>query len=525
MVSGEAMLGERGRLLDEQAQATRRTREALAISRTWTRVVVVANRAPFSHRRQAGGEVVVTRSASGLVTALEPLIEACSGTWVAHGSGDGDPIVVDANGRLNVPPANPRYQLRYVWLSEAEHQGYYDGFANEGLWPLCHLADEQPSFRARDFLQYRVANARFAAAASEEAAGVKPLVLVQDYHFALAPRMLRARKPVSTIVGFWHIPWPDPRVLQTCPWASELIDGLLGSDLLGFQTVEDCSNFLSAAESLIDSEVDHERRMVRHGSRLTHVRAYPVGVQWANRSVRSTQPSTECRRQICQQFGLPADARVVVGIDRLDYTKGIPEKISAVQSLLERQPELVGRFAFIQVAEPSRSALPAYQRLRTRVLEAQDRVNARFGTPVQPIRVLERHHDLLEVFRLYRAADVCYVGSLQDGMNLVAKEFVCARDDRRGVLVLSRFAGAAQQLEGALLINPYDRDQAAAVLARALAMAPGEQSRRMKQLRTTVAAFDASWWAHRLMHDAKSLEPRVTHPEFNRRLIGELASA
>lgn len=490
----------------EHRHAARRKREALEISRGWTRVVVVANRAPFSHVVDDRGAVSVTRSASGLVTALEPLVEACSGTWVAHGSGNADPHVVDARSGLRVPPANPRYRLRFVWLPEAMHRGYYQGFANEGLWPLCHLTDEPPVFRLDDFRNYQAANLRFAAAASAEAAGGAALFLVQDYHFALAPRMLRDRIASGTIVSFWHIPWPPARALHTCRWASEILDGLLGSDIIGFQTKNDCANVLDAVESLPGAVVDYARQSVRYRGRVTHVRAYPVGVEWANRAVRATQPSGDCRREIVRQFGLPADVKLAVGVDRLDYTKGIPEKILAVERLLETKPELVGRFALLQVAEPSRTVLPAYQRLKTRLAELRDRINARFGTQaVQPVRLLEWHHDALAVYRLYRAADVCYVGSVHDGMNLVAKEFVCARDDRRGVLVLSAFAGAASQLDSALIVNPYDTDQSAAALARALTMPPDEQSSRMKRLRTTVATFDASWWAHALMHDAKSL--------------------
>jgi trehalose 6-phosphate synthase len=470
----------------------------------WSRVIVLANRAPFRHERATDGRVVVKRSASGLVTALEPLIESYSGIWVAHGAGNADTAVVDDRGGLNVPPASPQYRLRYVWLPDDEHQGYYYGFANEGLWPLCHAVDVQPVFRPDDFRMYRAANTRFAAAVAEEAGGGSPLVLVQDYHFALAPRALRQRLPWSTVVAFWHIPWPRPRMFRTCPWARELLEGLLGSNIVGLQTEDDCMNFLGCVESILHADVDLLQNTVTYRGHSTNVRAYPVGVAWANQVVRTTPPSSACRERVGRDLQLPSRVQLGVGIDRLDYTKGINEKFLAIERLFELRPEVRGHFVFVQVAEPSRDCLPAYRAARTQLIDTSERVNSRFGTSsYRPIQLLEAHHEPDEVYRFYRAADLCYVASLHDGMNLVAKEFVCARDDERGVLVLSQFAGAAQQLRGALLVNPSDVDRSAGVLADALGMSIAEQSKRMRLLRANVATFDASWWAQQLIHDAK----------------------
>jgi trehalose 6-phosphate synthase len=473
-----------------------------------TGLIVLANRAPLTVTRPADGRLSTKRSASGLVTALEPLLARHGGTWVAHGAAQDGHGCVDHRDGLGVPPANPRYRLRYVRLPDAEHSGYYYGFANEGLWPLCHTVGVRPIFRSHDFRMYHRANARFAAAVVEESENSSPLVLVQDYHFALAPRMLRRRMPSSRIVAFWHIPWPAPDIFGVCPWATALLDGLLASDIVGLQTPDDCLHFLDAVERHLDAVVDREEGEVTWCGHTTRVRAYPVGVDWSNPIVAATPPPAVCRQRVLGDLGLPPTVRLAVGVDRLDYTKGINEKFLAVERLLENEPMLRGRFVFVQVAEPSRDCLPAYRAARAEIVATSQRINARFAG-CTPIVLLESHHDPAEVYRLYRAADVCYVGSLQDGMNLVAKEFVCARSDRRGVLVLSRFAGAAQQLSDALIVDPRDIDRSAAALAAALAMPEREQSRRMRQLRANVAAFDSRWWAEQLLRDSRQAAATV----------------
>jgi trehalose 6-phosphate synthase len=467
-------------------------------------IIVLANRAPLTVNRTAAGQLSERRSASGLVTALEPLVARCSGTWVAHGAATDGHGCVDRRDGLHVPLANPRYRLRYVRLPEPEHRGYYNGFANEGLWPLCHAVGVAPVFRSDDFRMYHRANARFAAAVADEADESSPFVLVQDYHFALAPRMLRRRLPQSTIVSFWHIPWPAARVLAACPWRSALLDGLLASDSVGLQTPDDCQKFLDAVDAyLVDAEVNRDEGEVTFRGHTTRVRAYPVGIEWANPTVAALPPRDVCRQRVLRDLRLPEDVRLGVGVDRLDYTKGINEKFLAVERLLEREPAQRGQFVLVQIAEPSRECLPAYRAARAEIAASRQRINARFGSRrYRPIVLLEGHHEPPEVYRLYRAADICYVGSLHDGMNLVAKEFVSARADLLGVLVLSRFAGAAQQLRDAVLVDPYAIDRAADALAMALRMPEAEQARRMRQLRANVAAFDSHWWAEQLLGDA-----------------------
>ena len=499
------MFGQRD-VTDRVFRSIRRPQAPPNPSYTGAPVVVLANRAPFRHERGTDGRVSVHRSGSGLVTAVEPLVKACSGVWVAHAAGNADVNGVDDRGRRNVPPANPAYRLRYVPVTGDEHRGYYYGFANEGLWPLCHHVHVQPIFRTRDFHNYRVVNRRFAAAVCDEITGDAPVVFVNDYHFALVPRMIRHHRPRNTIVAFWHIPWPHRQILRICPWRRELLEGLLGADIIGFQTPEDCTNFLETVEDMLDCDVDPERSVVTHDGHTTLVRAYPVGVEWENPVVRTAPPIDVCRDRVRRDLGVDSHVQLGVGIDRLDYTKGIDEKFLAIERLLETHTEFTGRFVFVQVAEPSRECLPAYEAARRQLLKTSERVNHRFGTEgYRPIILLERHHDPTEVHRLYRSADLCYVNSLHDGMNLVAKEFVCARDDDRGVLVLSQFTGASRQLTAALSVNPYALDESAQTLARALRMPYSEQTARMRQMRNVVAEFDSHWWARRILEDATAL--------------------
>jgi trehalose 6-phosphate synthase len=485
---------------------TDRLRACLDESWRGDRIIVLSNREPFRHERTPDGSITIRRSASGLVTALEPLVQACSGVWVAHGAGSADRAVVDRRDGLGVPPANPQYRLRRVWLDEQEQQGYYHGFANEALWPLCHRAHVRPVFRSGDFNTYRTVNARFADAVCEEAEGDSPLVLVQDYHFALAPQLVHERLPRSTIIAFWHIPWPHSRDFEICPWAPELLKGLLGSSIVGFQTPPDCRNFIDTVESVLAAQVDRENNVISYAGRQTMVRAYPVSVECPNRWTAQAATIETCRQAVCRELDLEPNVRLCVGVDRMDYTKGIEEKFLAVERLLEWRPELRRRFVFVQLAEPSRVSLPAYRDLRLRLLTTAERINLRFGAGTyHPIVLLESHYEPEEVYRLLRAADLCYVGSLHDGMNLVAKEFVSARDDERGVLILSRFTGAARQLAGALIVNPYAIDDSAHVLMQALNMPDQEQSRRMRSMRSMVAEFSTYWWAGQLLQDASRL--------------------
>jgi trehalose 6-phosphate synthase len=472
-------------------------------------VIVVANREPYIHERAPDGSIRVVNPASGLVTALEPVMRACSGTWVAHGSGSADRETVDRDDRVRVPPGEEAYTLRRVWLSPEEERGYYYGFANEGLWPLCHVAHTRPDFRAGDWEQYRRVNARFADVVAEEASGPDPVVLVQDYHFALLPRMLRDRLPRATVLTFWHIPWPSAERFGICPWEREVLDGLLGSSIVGFHTQAHCNNFIESVDRYLESRIDRERQAIVMGGRETLVRSYPISIEWPSRWTEGLPDARSCREEVRRELGIPAGALLGVGVDRLDYTKGIVERLQAVERLLDRFPEYRGRFFFAQMAAPSRMLIETYRRLNDDVERVAAAINARFGGEGPgPILLMLRHHEPRDIFRAYRAADVCYVSSLHDGMNLVAKEFVSARDDLRGVLVLSRFTGAARELAEALVVNPYDLEEASSALAAALAMSPEEQEQRMRALRTMVAEFNVYRWAGRMLLDATRLRQR-----------------
>jgi trehalose 6-phosphate synthase len=470
------------------------------------RIVIVANREPYIHDRAPDGSVRVLHPASGLVTALEPVMRACSGTWIAHGSGTADRDNVDRRDRVRVPPGEESYAIRRVWLTKEEELGYYYGFANEGLWPLCHIAHARPEFRANDWLQYERVNRRFADAVCEEVEGPDPVVLVQDYHFALAPRMIRERLPRATIITFWHVPWPNAERFGICPWEREILEGLLGSSILGFHTQQHCNNFVEAVDRYLESRIDRERQAVIQGGRECLVRSYPIAIDWPNRWTASAPPATECRRSVFEELGLAPDALLGVGVDRLDYTKGIEERLLAVERALERFPRLQGRFTFAQLAAPSRTLIERYRALDERVGALAARINERFSSGTyRPVALLRAHHEPPTIFRYLRAADVCYVSSLHDGMNLVAKEFVAARDDERGVLVLSRFTGAARELTEALVVNPYDLEQASAALATALSMPASEQAERMRAMRRLVAEFNVYRWAGRMLADAGRL--------------------
>ena len=412
-----------------------------------------------------------------------------------------------------MPPDHPRYRLRRIWLSEEEEREYYDGAANSALWPLCHRAHVQPVFRAGDFETYRTVNARFATAAVQEASDPNAAILVQDYHFALAPEMIRAVRPSSAIATFWHIPWPQWQTFATCPWRYELLRGLLGSNLIGFQTAADCLNFVESAERILGAHIDLANGAVSYAGRRVVIRDYPASIAWPG--LWHEEPAADaCRARMRRELRLADDARLGVGVDRLDFTKGIEEKFLAIERLFEMQPELVGQFTFLQLAEPSRGRLAAYRATRARLLQTYDRINRRFSTSsYQPLVLVEGHHTRAVVGRSFRAADLCFVNSLHDGMNLVAKEFVAAREDEAGVLVLSEFAGAANELWDALLVNPYDIDATARALVTALAMPREQQRERMRRMRETVASHDARHWAELLLNDlVEQRLPRETAP-------------
>jgi trehalose-6-phosphate synthase len=499
----------------ESAEKEARLREAA--ESTWTaerlavhvrsklnasRLFVVSNREPYMHSRE-GKALKVVIPASGLVTALEPILRACEGTWIAHGSGDADREAVDQHDRLAVPPDDPKYTLRRVWLSKEEEQGYYYGFANEGLWPLCHIAHARPLFRESDWQHYKEVNQKFAKAVLEEMAGMKePALLIQDYHFALLPKLIKKERPDARVAIFWHIPWPNPEAFGICPWQSELLDGLLGADLVGFHIQSHCDNFLETVNRTVESRVEWERFAANREGHLTVVRPFPISVapelEYADET-RNWRVASAEREALLKDIGVDA-MYLAVGVDRVDYTKGILERFLAVERFLERYPRYQGQFTFIQIGAPSRTHIKRYHDFMAEVEAEAERINWRFrSNHWEPIVFRKRHHSHEEIARFYRAADLCLVTSLHDGMNLVAKEFVSCRHDEGGVLILSRFTGASRELRDALVVNPYDMEQMSEAIRFGLEMDSKERKIRMRRMRETVRDQNIYRWAGTLI--------------------------
>jgi trehalose 6-phosphate synthase len=488
-----------------------------------TRLIVVANREPYIHvrrRRTARGlwnwlrgrteleAVEWTRPASGLVTALDPVMRAHGGTWIAHGSGSADRETADSFGRLRVPPDRPSYTLRRIWLSPDEEQGYYYGCANNALWPLCHIAYARPQFDDADWHQYVRVNRRFADAVVEEVGDDRAVVFVQDYHFALLPRFIKEARPDVTVCQFWHIPWPNREAFRVCPWKEDILHGLLGNDLLGFHVQYHCNNFLDTVDRALESRVDYEHFAAWRGGRPTYVRPFPISIDpslWRG-PTRAADLAVESRN-VRKALGLNGE-KLIFGVDRLDYTKGIPDRLKAFGRLLDRHPEWRGRVTFVQVGAPSREHLKTYQNLMTEVQHCVDEINAKYRSDGWlPIIYRPRHHQPDQVAQIYRAADVCVVSSLHDGMNLVAKEFIAARQDDHGVLMLSEFTGAARELDHAVHVNPYAVDSFADAYHFSLLMPADEQRRRMRALRERVGSHTVFDWASALLLAACRMEP------------------
>jgi len=479
------------------------------------RLFVVSNREPYMHTKE-GKSLRVLIPASGLVTALAPILRACDGTWVAHGSGDADREAVDKHDRLRVPPNDPKYTLRRVWLSKEEEEGYYYGFSNEGLWPLCHIAHTRPLFRATDWQHYLEVNQRFADAVLEEMADTKqPVLLIQDYHFALLPQLIKRKRPDVRVAIFWHIPWPNPEAFGICPWQRELLEGLLGADLIGFHIQSHCDNFLETVNRALESRVEWERFAVNREGHLTVVRPFPISVAPAEQPTRSPDSRSASvahsasmeRDALFKELGVEA-IYMGIGVDRVDYTKGILERFLGIERFLDRYPRYRNKFTFVQIGAPSRTHIRRYHDFLSEVETEAERINWRFQTDSwKPIVFLKRHHSHDEISRYYRAADLCLVTSLHDGMNLVAKEFVACRHDEDGVLTLSRFTGACRELRDALVVNPYDIEEMSEAIRFSLEMEPKERRERMQRMRRIVKEQNIYRWAGNLIAELCEVRP------------------
>lgn len=460
------------------------------------RFIVVSNREPYMHVRH-GRQIECIEPASGLITALDPLLRACGGLWVAHGGGNADRDTVDSKNIIRVPPDNPQYDLKRVWLTNEEEEGYYYGFSNEGLWPLCHIAHTRPLFRIDDWARYQEVNLKFARTLGEEING-EAYIFIQDYHFSILPRLIKERHPNAKIALFWHIPWPNPEAFGICPWKREIIHGMLGADIIGFHTQFHCNNFLETVDRTLECRTDWEHFSTTRMGHTTFVKPFPISVDFVPQTFEKEMPTKE---EIFKNLGVKA-AILGVGVDRVDYTKGIPERFRAVERLLEKNPEYRGMFTFVQIGAPSREHIKRYHDFLAEVEAEADRINWKFQAKGwKPIIFLKKHFSHAEIEPYYRGADVCIVSSLHDGMNLVAKEFIVSREDEQGVLVLSTLTGAARELRDALLVNPYDIEQMADMIKIAVEMDTEDQKLRMIRMRNVVRENNIYKWAADIISD------------------------
>jgi len=469
------------------------------------KLYLVSNREPYMHEKDGPGIRCIV-PAGGLVTALDPVMRVCDGLWIAHGSGDADRETVDENNKIRVPPGEPAYTLKRVWLTREEEDGYYYGFANEGLWPLCHITHNRPAFRLEDWNHYRKVNEKFADALLAEIAGEEfPMVLVQDYHLALLPALIKEKRSDAKVAIFWHIPWPNPEAYGICPWRQEILQGMLGSDIIGFHIQFHCNNFLETVDRFLESKIDWEQFSVTRAGRSTLIKPFPISVSAGEAPVKGSSVERPAKEDLLRRIGVRTEY-LGVGVDRIDYTKGIPERFRAIERFFEKYPEYLERFTFVELGAPSRIHIRKYRDLMTEIEETVEKVNWRYRTKTwAPIVFLKAHHTHEAIDPWYKASDLCMVTSLHDGMNLVAKEFVAAREDEDGVLILSQFTGASRELKDALIVNPYDIEQMADAICLSLRMEPADRSGRMRRMRTNVREYNIYRWAGKLIAELARL--------------------
>lgn len=467
--------------------------------------VSVSNREPYIHSF-SGHDIAWHIPASGLTVALDPVMQSCGGIWVAQGSGDADREVVDEFNKVRVPPDKPRYCLKRVWLSKEEEQGYYHGFSNEALWPLCHIVYNMPIFEESHWETYKKVNEIFAQNVLDEIGNKKAFVFIQDYHLALLSQAIKRRSPESITAQFWHIPWPNPEVFRICPWQEEILHGLLGNDLMGFHINYHCNNFLDTVDRAIEARIDRSNYEVTTAGKKTAVRHFPISVDFEKISNDAQTKDVEAEiTRLKAKLGLD-DEIVGIGIDRVDYTKGIPNRLRAIDRLLEKYPQYQRRLVFIQAGVPSRIQIPAYRVLKETIDNLVEEINWKYAFGRwKPIITLLDDEPQLTLLAMRRMGNFCIVSSLHDGMNLVAKEYVASRFDEDGVLILSRFTGSARELEDALLINPYATDDFAETIKNAIEMPKSERRKRMRKMRQEVCENNIYKWAADIISELAAL--------------------
>ncbi|HET9440784.1 MAG TPA: trehalose-6-phosphate synthase [Longimicrobiales bacterium] len=455
------------------------------------RFVVVSNREPYEHvYDDRGGGIDVRRPAGGLTSALDPILQATEGIWIAWGSGDADFDVADEAGRVRVPPETERYTLHRVRLDQRDIEEYYLGYSNQVLWPLCHYRPALTRIRARHWARYEAVNRRFAEAAAQDIGEQPAAVWFQDYHLARAPMTMRDRARNATLAQFWHIPFPSPEIFRIATRAPLILEGLLANDLLGFHLPSYVANFLRSVHQELGLPIDFERRCVQLPTHTCWVRALPISIDIDEYRRAATVPDAQPRMRRLRERFAPNQEVLGIGVDRMDYSKGLEEKLKALDFLWDRYPEWRENFTFVQVAVPSRTDIEAYDQLSDKVERMAWSINERYRTEQwTPVHLLKESLPAERLALLYRTADICVISSLQDGMNLVAKEFVTSQVDKHGVLMLSKFAGAVEEMVGCVEINPYDPEDLADHLHETLRMPPMERITRMTQLQNSMRSI------------------------------------
>ena len=462
------------------------------------RIFLVFTQEPYKYSN-IKGVVSYKLLANGVATAFEPLMEACDGMWIAQSSNAKDKDKnEDENIVLKVPPDNPKYTLKRVWLTEQEEIGYNKGYSVEGLYPLCLNTHTRPMFREEDWIEYKKVNAKFAKAVLSEIKNIqRPIIIVNEYYFTLLPKLIKRIRPDARIGIFWHTPWPSAEAFSICPQRKEILTGMLSADIIGFNTPQFCNNFIDTIGKNIEALIDFDKSSITHNEHMAFVKTFPISIAFTNgqdskKSVLSGKKILEHLKIKTKYLGL--------GVDRMDYAKGIPERLKGIEYFLDTHPEYQGQFTFLQIAPLDRSEIKKYIEYKELVLEETKRINQKFGTKEwQPIVLETSQYSHADLNSLYKLANVCVITSLHDSMNLVCKEYVAERNDELGVLILSQFAGAAHDMKGAIIINPYSTKEIADAIYRGITMSLADQNSRMKTMRSSVKNYNIYRWAAELL--------------------------
>lgn len=470
-------------------------------------IIAVSNLEPYIHTK-AGNSTTYHVPASGLITAIEPIMQACGGIWIAQGSGNADKLVVDEHDKMQVPPEEPKYTLKRIWLTEKEIKGFSYGLSDQAMYPLFHMAHTRPTFNENDWDEYNHVNEKFAASILAEIKHLKkPVIFIQDFQFTLLPRMIKEKRPDATIGLFWHIPWVSAESFSICPWKKEIVDGMLGADLIGFHTQLYCNNFIDTVGHELEALINYEQFTITRNAHVSLIKPFPISIAfYQEEKTEIKYKETPEGEALLKSLGIHTKY-IGIGVDRLDYIKGILDRFTGIEIFFELYPSMKEQLTFIQVSSPSETTSKKYLDFVNTVEKEVERINAKLKTKNwKPIIFMPKHHSHKELVEYYKIADFCLVTSLHDGMNLVCKEYVASRDDEKGVLILSQFAGAAKELKDALVINPYNGKQTAEAIHTALEMPFTEQTKRMRKMRAVVKNYNIYRWSAEFLKTLMSFD-------------------